>query len=185
MRLHKYLTLTTLLLIVSTPLVSLATGRLAIEKEKNNFSEKRIIAKPNPIVKKKKSKQMQWSCSITGRNWEAINETISVEKKAFTAVSKLQMGNFYGNSYSQTCKFVVNSGNIKFIYALPDNSGLANVKITAYLDGEPVSSIVIAKGETDKLDINTSGFKSIAIEIIASPVDGSYFGNTDLYLVTE
>jgi hypothetical protein len=138
-----------------------------------------LTVKKNPIVKTKKTRQSQWSYSTNGsRNWYTTNEIISVGRKAFTAHSKLPFGNLSGYSFSQTCKFVVNSGKVKITYALPDNSGLANVKITAYLDGEPVFSISISRGEVDTLDVNTSGFKSMAIEVTANSnkgSDGDYF----------
>jgi hypothetical protein len=187
MSLHKYVALTTFTLILSTPFVSLAANKLAIAKEDNTtFPERRLIVKKNPIVKTKKARSNQASCTLVhGQEWTGTNETISVGLKGLTAWSKLNFGSF-GSSlqYLQTCKFTVNSGKVRYIYAIPDNSGLTSVTITAYLDGEKSSSITVSKGEVDALDVNTSGFKSIAIEITASNSPNS-FSDFYLYAVTE
>jgi hypothetical protein len=172
MSLNKFITLSVFTIIFSTPLVSLATNKLIVEKNGYDLLKNISIAKQNPVVKVKKPKQIQWNCTVVhGGNWAATNETISVGIKAFTALYKLRFNSFSmspGLSYLQTCKFIVNPGNVKATYALPDNSTMTNAKITAYLDGEPVSSISISRGEADTLNVNTSGFKSMAVEVTVS-----------------
>lgn len=186
MSLHKYVIFATFALILPTTFVSLAANQLAIQKEgTTTFPEGRLIVRQNPIVKTKKARSNQASCTLVrGQNWTGTNETISVGLKGLTAWSKLDLSSFGSNfQYLQTCKFTVNSGKVRYTYAIPDNSGLTSATITAYLDGEKSSSITVSKGEVDTLDVNTSGFKSIAIEITASNSPDSF--SFYLYAVTE
>jgi hypothetical protein len=177
MILHRYITTPCVFTVIFLiPLTSMAINKLAIERSEYTLSAEKLIAKTNPVIKVKKIKPSKGNCTIVrGENWTPTNETISVGLKALTARSRLRLGSsiFSGSGlrYLQTCKFIFNSGKFRSTYALSDNSKLANTTITVYLDGEKNSSITVSRGESDTLDINTSGFKSIAIEI-----DG-YMGN--------
>jgi hypothetical protein len=183
---HKYIRLPifAVLLLIASP--SLSANKLATEKNEHTFLEERLMAKKVPIVKVKKPKQLQWNCTIVrGGSWTGTNETISVGRKAFTSLYKLNF-NSSSLSYLQTCKFVVNPGSTRAVYALPDNSSMINAKITAYLDGEPVSSIFILRGEADTLIVNTSDSKSMAIEITVSfENEFAYSFNNYIYIVNE
>lgn len=66
----------------------------------------------------------------------------------------------------------MNAGKLRVIYALPDNSTITNVKISAFLDGKQVTSINLNKGEADTLELDTSGAKSYAINIDSGISDG-------------
>jgi hypothetical protein len=92
MSLNKFITLSVFTIIFSTPLVSLATNKLIVEKNGYELLKKISIAKQNPVVKVKKPKQIQWNCTVVrGGNWAATNETISVGIKAFTALYKFKI----------------------------------------------------------------------------------------------
>jgi hypothetical protein len=183
MNLHQYtvLPLLTIALTALNPFVTNASV-LNIERDRTDFNK--IASKKKPPVRVKKPAQSQVNCTLVrGEEWSSVNDTISVGLKAFTAFSSLHLPG-YTPSHLYTCKIIVNSGNIRYVYALPDNSGLTNVKINAYLDGKQVTSINLNRGEADTIDLNTSGAKSFAISIDANGL-GQFDSGGYVYAIKE
>jgi hypothetical protein len=168
MNLHYQYTLFSFLTMALITLNPFVTNASVSKFETARIDFNKIASKKKPPVRVKKPAQSQYSCTLVrGSEWNSINETISVGLKAFTAFSSLAL---YGSSPSHlhTCKIIVNAGKLRYIYALPDNSQIANVKINAFLDGKQVASINLNRGEADTLELDTSGAKSFAISINAT-----------------
>lgn len=97
---------------------------------------------------------------------EMFNEIISVNKQArnpdirhFLHINQTRL---------ETCQLLNQNLNpIKFIYAIPDNSRLEQVKISFYLDGQLAQSLSLGRGEIKSASLNMQDIRSYAIEVTA------------------
>jgi hypothetical protein len=165
----------------------LAINAAGVDINKNTyFFQHGLASKKKPPIRIKKPLQGQYNCEIVrGDEWQSINQTVSVGLKAFTALYSLGLSG-YSPSYLRTCKIIVNSRNLRYTYALPDNSRLINVKISAFIDGKIVTSINLNKGGAETIDLNISDAKSFAISVDVDANTLEEFSNVEyIYIVKE
>lgn len=83
------------------------------------------------------------------------------------------------NPYSVVCKIINNTGNLNFIYAIPDNSDLKKVKVSLYLDGKLSKSVDVTRGSLVPLSADTSNISNYSMDYIVEddetrPIDYLY-----------
>jgi hypothetical protein len=173
------------ILVFLYPLNSFVTSAKTKKELNNKIHHKQILISKKPPVRIKKPIYNKYNCThVSGDDWEGVNQNISVGLRAFTAHSRLSLSSNRDPQHMNTCEIIVNTGNFKSIYAIPDDSVISGAKITAYLDGKEAISIRISKGEADTLSVNTEGYKSIAIGIDAdiSPELVSFHNRNRLFI---
>lgn len=97
---------------------------------------------------------------------EVFNEIISVNKQARNPDIRHSLR--INQTRLETCQLLNKNPNpIKFIYAIPDKSGLERVKISFYLDGQLAQSLTLGRGEIKSASLNMEYIRSYAIEMTA------------------
>jgi hypothetical protein len=105
------------------------------------------------------------------KNPSAYSGNIIVDR----TIQKPDQQIYFGENepYSVVCTVANNTGNIKFIYAIPDNSGLKKVKVSLYLDSKLSQSLIVTRGSLVPLSFDTKNVSSYAIEHIVLEGDGT------------
>jgi hypothetical protein len=136
--------------------------------QKNNYAE----SSSNPIINCVKA---------NGRDSYNLGQDdpgsiVSVGRSAMKAYSSISI--YPGSPHGTTCSIDVHPSDEKVAYAfaIPDNSGINNMRFTIYVDGQQKISKIISRGQVGRYMIDTTGANSYAFTLEALN------GSGDIYL---
>lgn len=139
-----------------------------VDPQKNNYAE----SSPTPIINCVKA---------NGRDsynlgQDDTNSIVSVGRSAMKAYSSISI--YPGSPHGTTCSIDVHPSDEKVAYAfaIPDNSGINNMRFTIYVDGQQKISKIISRGQVGRYMIDTTGANSYAFTLEALN------GSGDVYL---
>lgn len=106
---------------------------------------------------------------VSGSNWRNYTKDISIGRIPYPTRQRL-----YSPQQEITCKILENTGIIKYVYAIPDNSKLQQARVVFYVDGSKVKTIDVKRGSITPVTIDVSKAKSFAVDIESNRRDSLY-----------
>ncbi len=113
---------------------------------------------PPPLPPEKKCEKTK------GRTPENYSGEILVNRTFKRPDKRIDLSTEY--PYSVVCKIITNTGNLNFVYAIPDDSLLKKVKVSLYLDGKLSKSVEVNRGSLVPLSVGTRNISNYSIDYI-------------------
>ena len=151
----------------TTPPQNNNSGSSSPTPRQNNYS---APSSPNPQPTEVSYTLLARCVKVNGSDTTRIGQydsdsMISVGKRAARAFAKIQVSDY--SPAQRTCAIMRHPTSEKLIsaFAIPDNSTLANVRVSISVDGQERINKIIGRGQARKYTVDLTGANSYAITL--------------------